>query len=71
MVNTDADQVIVATSVRKTGGGLPEIDYQAASLENTELRGLVRQILEGGERAFLERERRYRLRWGQTPLEEL
>jgi hypothetical protein len=70
VVNTDADQVIVATSVRKIGGGLPEIDYQAGSLENTEIRGLVCQILEGGDRAFLERERRYRLRWGQNLLEE-
>jgi ABC-type lipoprotein export system ATPase subunit len=70
VVNTDADQVIVATSVRKAGGGLPEIDYQAGSLENTEIRGLVCLILEGGERAFLERERRYRLRWGQNLLEE-
>ena len=70
VVNTDADQVIVATSVRKAGGGLPEINYQTGSLENTEIRGLVCQILEGGERAFLERERRYRLRWGQNLLEE-
>jgi hypothetical protein len=70
VVNTDADQVIVATSVRRAAGGLPEIDYQAGSLENAEIRGLVCQILEGGERAFLERERRYRLRWGQNLLEE-
>ena len=70
VVNSDADQVIVATSVRGLGGGLPEIDYQTGSLENTEIRGLVCQILEGGERAFLERERRYRLRWGQNLLEE-
>lgn len=71
VVNTDADQVIVATSARLGGGsGLPEIDYQAGSLENPTIRGLVCQILEGGERAFLERERRYRLRWGQNLLEE-
>ena len=31
---------------------------------------IVCQILEGGERAFLERERRYRLRWGYNLLEE-
>jgi hypothetical protein len=63
--------VIVATSARQgTGAGLPEIDYQAGSLENPVIRGLVCQILEGGERAFLERERRYRLRWGQNLLEE-
>ena len=63
--------MIVATSARLGGGsGLPEIDYQAGSLENPTIRGLVCQILEGGERAFLERERRYRLRWGQNLLEE-
>jgi ABC-type lipoprotein export system ATPase subunit len=70
VVNTDADQVIVASSARRDGGSLPEIAYNAGSLENPEIRGLVCQILEGGERAFLERERRYRLRWGQNLLEE-
>ena len=70
VVNTDADQVIVASSVRGDGAGLPDIAYETGSLENSEIRGLVCQILEGGERAFLERERRYRLRWGQNLLEE-
>jgi len=70
VVNTDADQVIVASSARRRGAGLPEIAYETGSLENPEIRGLVCQILEGGERAFLERERRYRLRWGQNLLEE-
>ena len=70
VVNTDVDQVIVAKSTRRASGELPEIDYQAGSLENTEIRSLVCQLLEGGERAFLERERRYRLRWGQNLLEE-
>jgi ABC-type lipoprotein export system ATPase subunit len=70
VVNTDADQVIVARSTRGTGAGLPDIDYQAGSLENRKIRELVCQILEGGERAFLERERRYRLRWGQDIFQE-
>ncbi len=69
VVNTDADQVIVATS-RQNGTGLPEITYDSGSLESPEIRGRVCEILEGGERAFLERERRYRLRWGQSLLEE-
>jgi len=55
---------------RLAGGGLPEISYQTGSLENNDIRGLVCQTLEGGERAFLERERRYRLRWGHSLLEE-
>jgi hypothetical protein len=63
VVNTDADQVIVATSVQGAGEGLPEISYRGGSLENPDIRSMVCEILEGGERAFLERERRYRLRW--------
>jgi hypothetical protein len=69
VVNTDADQVIIAKAVQRPGG-LPEIDYESGSLENSAIRGAVCQILEGGERAFLERERRYRLRWGHSFLEE-
>lgn len=65
VVNTDADQVIVATSVQTAGEGLPEISYTSGSLENPDIRSMVCEILEGGERAFLERERRYRLRWEQ------
>ena len=68
VVNTDADQVIVAKSAQLDSGGLPQISYQCGSLENAAIRKLVCEILEGGERAFLERERRYRLRWGE-PLE--
>ena len=64
VVNTDADQVIVATSVQPMNGGLPNISYECGSLENSRIRRSVCEILEGGERAFLERERRYRLHWG-------
>ena len=63
VVNTDADQVIVAASEPAAAGGLPLIKYESGSLENSEIRGAVCNILEGGERAFLERERRYRLQW--------
>jgi ABC-type lipoprotein export system ATPase subunit len=65
VVNTDADQVIVASSVQASDGGLPSITYDCGSLENSRIRRSVCEILEGGERAFLERERRYRLHWGQ------
>lgn len=65
VVNTDADQVIVATATPKPAGGLPNIGYRSGSLENPEIRHAVCDILEGGERAFLERERRYRLQWEQ------
>jgi hypothetical protein len=63
VVNTDADQVIVARSTRQSANSLPFFSYNCGSLENSEVRKSVCQILEGGERAFLERERRYRLRW--------
>lgn len=63
VVNTDVDQVIVASSVPKGGAGLPTLSYKAGSLENPEIRKAVCDILEGGERAFLDRERRYRLHW--------
>jgi hypothetical protein len=63
VVNTDADQVILATSAPGQTGGLPQITYEGGSLENPNIRHAVCDILEGGERAFLERERRYRLQW--------
>jgi energy-coupling factor transporter ATP-binding protein EcfA2 len=63
VVNTDADQVIVASCEPSEPGKLPSIDYTSGSLENSSIRAAVCNILEGGERAFLERERRYRLAW--------
>lgn len=68
VVNTDADQVIVARSMRGALATLPTILYDTGSLENASIRRRVCEILEGGERAFLERERRYRLRWEQEQL---
>jgi energy-coupling factor transporter ATP-binding protein EcfA2 len=70
VVNTDADQVIVATCAPGLAGGLPLIKYESGSLENSKIRRTVCDILEGGERAFLERERRYRLHWRRI-LEEV
>lgn len=63
VVNTDADQVIVADARRNAPAGLPSISYDSGSLENANIRRRVCEILEGGDRAFLERERRYRLPW--------
>jgi hypothetical protein len=65
VVNTDADQVIVAHSTGQSADSLPFFYYDCGSLENSAIRRSVCQILEGGERAFLERERRYRLRWAE------
>ena len=66
VVNTDADQIIVATSDVQPGG-LPYIRYSVGSLEALEadgpLQGSIREevcrILEGGKEAFRMREQRY------------
>ncbi len=66
VVNTDVDQVIVASAAPASAGQLPVITYTCGSLENPSIRKAVCDILEGGERAFMERERRYRLHWGDV-----
>jgi hypothetical protein len=60
VVNTDADQVIVAEATRTSPSGLPVLSYRTGGLEDPAIRGDVCALLEGGEKAFLERERRYR-----------
>jgi ABC-type cobalamin/Fe3+-siderophores transport system ATPase subunit len=61
VVNTDADQIVVATSSRTDGGGLPQISYKSGSIENPTITKSICRLLEGGRRAFLEREGRYRI----------
>ncbi len=67
VVNTDADQVIVATSEPSPGGGLPTVTYRCGSLEDQKIRTTVCDILEGGEKAFRDRERRYWLQRDKEP----
>lgn len=62
VINTDADQIIVAEAGPHPTGGLPPITYVSGGLENTEMRRYVCNILEGGEEAFRERARRLRVR---------
>lgn len=62
VVNTDADQVIVAEAGPHKAGGLPPISYMSGGLENAAIRKAVCDILEGGETAFRERARRLRIR---------
>lgn len=62
VINTDADQIIVASSGTHTHGELPPITYVSGGLENKEIRNLVCEILEGGDTAFKERARRLRVR---------
>ncbi|SDK54985.1 AAA domain-containing protein, putative AbiEii toxin, Type IV TA system [Nocardioides sp. YR527] len=62
VVNTDADQVIVATAGPHRPGRLPEMTYTSGGLENPVIRQQVCEILEGGQQAFEERARRLRIR---------
>jgi hypothetical protein len=62
VINTDADQIIIAIAGSHTAGGLPPITYVAGGLEDASIRTEVCNILEGGEEAFRERARRLRVR---------
>jgi hypothetical protein len=61
VVNTDADQVIVAKCGPHRPGYLPELSYMSGGLENPNVRKEVCEILEGGEIAFKERAKRLRM----------
>jgi len=62
VVNTDADQVIVAAAGTHALGELPPITYVSGGLESARIRKCVCDLLEGGEEAFKERARRLRVR---------
>jgi hypothetical protein len=62
VINTDADQIIIADAGAHPAGGLPPISYVAGGLEDANIRKAVCDILEGGEDAFRERARRLRVR---------
>lgn len=62
VINTDADQIVVAEAGSHPLGGLPPISYMAGGLESAAIRKAVCDILEGGEAAFRERARRLRVR---------
>lgn len=61
VVNTDADQVIIASRGSHKPRALPDISYTSGSLENPAIRNAVCAILEGGKEAFKERARRLRI----------
>ncbi|TWA75176.1 putative AbiEii toxin of type IV toxin-antitoxin system, partial [Azospirillum brasilense] len=62
VINTDADQIIVANAGPHSGNSLPPISYISGGFEDQSIRKMVCDILEGGERAFRERARRLRVR---------
>jgi AAA domain, putative AbiEii toxin, Type IV TA system len=61
VVNTDADQIIIAEAGPHTPGELPPIRYLSGGLESADIRKAVCGILEGGAPAFQERARRLRV----------
>lgn len=61
VVNTDVDQVIVATCRTLEEGRLPTLQYVSGGLEQPEIRTAVCKVLEGGADAFRERARRLRI----------
>lgn len=62
VINTDADQVIIASSGTSSSQSLPEITYTSGGLEEDHIRRAVCDILEGGADAFKDRARRLRVR---------
>lgn len=61
VINTDADQVIIAEAGTHASGQLPAISYTMGGLEEAHIRDRVCAILEGGEDAFKDRARRLRV----------
>ena len=61
VVNTDSDQVIVATASRTSPTDLPLVTYIAGGLEHAQIRDEVCRILDGGREAFEKRRQRYSL----------
>jgi energy-coupling factor transporter ATP-binding protein EcfA2 len=59
VVNTDSDQVIVASASRRAATELPQVTYAAGGLEDAKTRDEVCRILEGGREAFDKRRQRY------------
>lgn len=62
VINTDADQIIVAQVGPDQARGLPPITDVAGGQENTSIRKAVCDILEGGEAVFRQRARRHGVR---------
>jgi hypothetical protein len=61
VVNADADQIIIANVGPHPTGALPPITYVSGGLHEAPIRRSVCDILEGGEKAFIERARRLRV----------
>jgi hypothetical protein len=61
VVNTDADQIIIASTGERLPSGMPIITYISGGLDEAHIRKEVCGILEGGEKAFIKRAHRLRV----------
>lgn len=61
VINTDADQIIIASTGDRLPSGMPKISYMSGGLEEEHIRKEVCGILEGGEAAFQRRAHRLRV----------
>lgn len=61
VINTDADQIIIASTGERLPSGMPKILYMSGGLEEDHIRKEVCGILEGGETAFQRRAHRLRV----------
>jgi ABC-type lipoprotein export system ATPase subunit len=61
VINTDADQIIIASTGERLPSGMPKISYMSGGLEEDHIRKEVCGILEGGETAFQRRAHRLRV----------
>ena len=61
VINTDADQIIIAETGDRLPSGMPTISYMSGGLEEAHIRTEVCDILEGGEVAFQKRAHRLRV----------
>lgn len=61
VINTDSEQVIVAKYEEYKDNKQPKIAYISGALEDKNIRDSVCDILEGGDIAFMKREKRYKL----------
>jgi predicted ATPase len=62
VINTDADQIVIAEAGVARPNELPVMTYTTGGLETATIRKAVCDILEGGAHAFTERARRLRVR---------
>jgi len=61
VINTDADQIIIARTGERLPSGMPKISYISGGLEEAHIRDEVCGILEGGVKAFQKRAHRLRV----------